>query len=155
MICILPCVIELIPSIYSYIFSKYFLDEPYYTQGMKIELSFTSGQDGGVGRHTMPPHTIKRRTTINLKTKDNQNWQKIKLYGRPTTKELKKKHSSIHRRGGDGQPGIEDSWQGGGWWTQWSCRLQTGWSHIHVQVTWEEQLGRKTDHSTQGSSAGK
>ena len=42
----------------------------------------------------MPPHTTKRRTTTNLKTKTNQNWQKIKLYGSPTTKELKKKHSS-------------------------------------------------------------
>ena len=53
----------------------------------------TSGQDGGVGRHTVPPHTIKR-TTTNLKTRNNQNSQKIELYGSPTTKELKKKHSS-------------------------------------------------------------
>ena len=30
----------------------------------------------------------------NLKTKNNQNWQKIEPYGSPTTKELKKKHSS-------------------------------------------------------------
>ena len=40
----------------------------------------------------MPPHTSKKRTT-NLKTKNNQNCQKIELYGSPTTKELKKKHS--------------------------------------------------------------
>ena len=40
----------------------------------------------------MPPHTTERRTT-NLKTKNKQNCQKIKLYGSPTTKELKKKHS--------------------------------------------------------------
>ena len=33
----------------------------------------TSGQDGGVGRHTEPPHTTKRRTITNLKTKNNQN----------------------------------------------------------------------------------
>ena len=39
----------------------------------------------------MPPHTTKR--TTNLKTKNNQNCQKIELYGSPTTKELKKKHS--------------------------------------------------------------
>ena len=43
-------------------------------------------------RHSLP-HTTKRRTT-NLKTKINQNCQKIELYGSPTTKELKKKHSS-------------------------------------------------------------
>ena len=54
----------------------------------------TSGQDGGVGRHAVPPRTTKRRTTTNLKTKSNQNWQEIKLYGSPTTKEIKKKHSS-------------------------------------------------------------
>ena len=42
----------------------------------------------------MPSRTTKRRTITNLKTKHNQNWQKIELYGSPTTKELKKKHSS-------------------------------------------------------------
>ena len=42
----------------------------------------------------MLPRTTERRTTTNLKTKNNQNCQKIKLYGSPTTKELKKKHSS-------------------------------------------------------------
>ena len=29
----------------------------------------TSGQDGGIGRHTVSPRTTKRRTTTNLKTK--------------------------------------------------------------------------------------
>ena len=53
-----------------------------------------SGQDGGIGRHTVPPRTTKRRTTTNLKTKTNQNFQKTKLYGSQTTKELKKEHSS-------------------------------------------------------------
>ena len=38
--------------------------------------------------------TTKRRTTTNLKTKNNQNCQKVELYGSPTLKELKKKHSS-------------------------------------------------------------
>ena len=42
----------------------------------------------------MLPRTTKRKTTTNLKTKNNQNYQKIKLYGSLTTKELKKKHSS-------------------------------------------------------------
>ena len=40
----------------------------------------------------MPPHTTKR-TTTNLKTKNNQNCQKIKLRRSLTTKEVKKKHS--------------------------------------------------------------
>ena len=59
-----------------------------------IKIIYTSGQDGDVGRYTVPPRTTKRRTTTNLKTKNNKNFQKIKLYGSPTTKELKKKHSS-------------------------------------------------------------
>ena len=52
----------------------------------------TSSQDGGIGRHTVPPSTTKRRTTTNLKTKINHNWQEIELYRSPTTKELKEKH---------------------------------------------------------------
>ena len=32
----------------------------------------TSGQDGGVGGHTVPPHTTKRRAT-NLKIRNHQN----------------------------------------------------------------------------------
>ena len=59
----------------------------------------TSGQYGDISRYTLPPHTTKRRTTTNLKTKNNQNCQKIELYGSLTTKELKKKHSSRLVRG--------------------------------------------------------
>ena len=57
----------------------------------------TSSQDGGVGRYIFPPHSSKRRTTTNLKTKINQDCQKIEPYRSPTTKELKKKHSSTDR----------------------------------------------------------
>ena len=53
-----------------------------------------SGQDGGVGRYASLPRTTKRWVTANLKTKNNLNCQKIKLYGSLTTKELKKKHLS-------------------------------------------------------------
>ena len=42
----------------------------------------------------MLPDTTKKRLTTKLKTKNNQNCQKIKLYGSLTTKKLKKKHSS-------------------------------------------------------------
>ena len=55
-------------------------------------LKRTSSQDGGIGRNTVPLCTMKR--TTNLKTKNNQNYQKIELYGSPKTNELKKKHSS-------------------------------------------------------------
>ena len=53
----------------------------------------TSGQDGGVGRHASFPHAT-RELQLNLKTNNTQNCQKIELYGSPTTKYLKKPHSS-------------------------------------------------------------
>ena len=53
----------------------------------------TSDQGGGIGRHTVPPPTTRRSTKTNLKTKNNQNWQKIELYRSLTSKQLKKKHS--------------------------------------------------------------
>ena len=94
----------------------------------------------------MPPCTTKRRTTTNLKTKkNNQNYKKIELYGSPTTKELKTKHSS--RRVGrveTGSQGKEDAQEGGSWW-----------SHVCVRINWEEQLGSETDHATQVSNVGK
>ena len=45
--------------------------------GFNKEQHGTSHQDGGVGRHIVPPHKTKRRTTTNLKIKNNQNCQKI------------------------------------------------------------------------------
>ena len=108
----------------------------------------TSGQDGGVGGYIVPPRTTKRRTTTNLKTKINQNFQKIKLSGSPTTEELKKKHSSgLVGRAEMGSRDREDSQQGRGW--------QTRWSDIRVQISQEKELGSETDHATQGSSEGK
>ena len=73
----------------------------------------TSTLDGGVGRYTLPPYTTKRKTTTNIKTKHNQSCQKIELYGSPTTKELKKKHSPRPVGGADtGCCGREDLQQG-------------------------------------------
>ena len=74
---------------------------------------WTSGLGGSVGRYTVPPHRTKRRTT-NLKTKNNQNCQKIELYESLTTKELKKKHSSRPIGGAEmGSRGGEEALQGG------------------------------------------
>ena len=54
-----------------------------------------------------------KKETTNLKTKNNQNCQKIGLYGNLSTKELKKKHSlrlagRVKVNSGD----REDMWQG-------------------------------------------
>ena len=64
------------------------------------------------------------KRTTNLKTKNNQNCQKIKLYGSLTTKELKKKHPDRQegRRQAVGQRGlvVSGSWQSGG--PTFTCR---------------------------------
>ena len=105
----------------------------------------TSSQDGGMGRYALFPHTTKRRTTTSLKTKNNRNWQKIKLFGSPTTKRLKKKHSSIVVGEVEtSSQGREKAWCGEGPGRQ-SSSWQTGWSHICMQINWEEQLGREKD----------
>ena len=79
----------------------------------------TSGQDGGIDRYTLPSFTTKRKITTNLKTSNNQNCQKIKLYGGLTTKELKKKHSFSPVGGAEKTCGEavagEPRRRGGGW----------------------------------------
>ena len=111
-----------------------------------------NSQDGGVGRYTVPPRTTKIRTT-NLKTKTNQNCQKIKLYRSPTTKELKKTHSS--RQVGRMEMGSRVERQGPGWQTRHDSGWQSVWPHICLWINQEAQLGSETDHTTQGSSTGK
>ena len=56
-----------------------------------------SGQDGGMGRNPLLPHTTKRKITTNLKSINNQKCQKIILHGTLTTKELKKESTSPNR----------------------------------------------------------
>ena len=64
------------------------------------------------------PLTQPKEKTTNFKTKNNQNCQKIELCGSPTTKELKKKHSSRLGEGIEtGSGGREDTRQGSDWQT--------------------------------------
>ena len=107
-----------------------------------------SGQVGGIDRYTLLPHTTKRRTTTSLKTKNNQNCQKIELYGSLTTRNLKKCSSRLiggTETGSQGGDGLGR--RGCGWWMG-----QTR-SHTRVWINWEKQLGSETDHTTQGSKA--
>ena len=99
----------------------------------------TSGQDGGIGRYTVPPHTTKRMTTTNLKTKNNQNCQKIELYGSPTNKELKR--HSFRQVGGaqTGKWGGEVAWQGHNKRTGAGKVAVGAVPHLH-----EDKLGGKT-----------
>ena len=63
----------------------------------------------GISRYTLPPHTTKRRITTNLKTKNHQNCQKIKLHVSPTAKKLKKTFIQSGRRGRDRKLGQRGS----------------------------------------------
>lgn len=56
------------------------------------EESWTSGLEGGVGKHASPPCATTETIKLFLKTSNNQNHQKIELYRSPTTKDLKKAH---------------------------------------------------------------
>ena len=68
-----------------------------------------------------------------FKNKTNQNYQKIELYGSPTTKELKKKLS--HRLPGGAESGIwggEESRQGSGWRTGAGRQWLVDWAVPHL-----------------------
>ena len=93
-----------------------------------------SGQDGGIGRHTVPPCTTKR-TTANLKTKNNRTALNQTVW--KSDNQGVKEETFIQtfiKRGGDGQLGRGTGSkvagvgprQGGGWWS--------GWSQIHMQI---------------------
>ena len=107
----------------------------------------TSGQYGDISRYTLPPHTTKRRTTTNLNNKNNQNCQKIKLYGSENQGVKEETFIQTIRRGRNRQPG-----QRGLTARQW---VANQWPHIRMQINWAEQLGSETDHTTQDSSSGK
>ena len=81
----------------------------------------TSGQNGGTGCYTFPPHTSKGRIT-NLKTKNKQNCQKTELYGSPATKALKGKHSS--RQVGWAETGSQGGEDSAMWWLEDWVRWQ-------------------------------
>ena len=67
----------------------------------------------------------KKKLQLDLKTNDTQNHQKIELYGSPTTKDLKKPHSS-RQVGGEEKRGWVER-RGGTVWcrevvgAEWAC----------------------------------
>ena len=90
------------------------------------------------------------------KPKNNQNWQKIKLYGSPTTKDLKKKHSSRVEGGAETGSRAERTWgkavledpggQGCGWRARrWMADLArqriANWAVPHSSA---DKLGGRT-----------
>ena len=69
----------------------------------------------------------------NIKTKNNHNYQKIKLYGSPKTKELKKKHPC--RQVGGAQIGTEWRELMARWWLEhWARQWLVEWAVPHLCV---------------------
>ena len=47
----------------------------------------TSGQDGGIGEHSLPPHTTTSKLQLGYKTSFTQNCQNTEVCGNLTTKD--------------------------------------------------------------------
>ena len=73
----------------------------------------------------MPLCTTKRRTTINLKMRNNQNCQKIKLYGNQGVQE--ETFIQTGRMGRDGQPG-QSGHTARGWLEDWAVSHLCGYT---------------------------
>ena len=107
----------------------------------------------------------QKKDNNNLKTKNDQNCQKIELYGGPTTKEIKKKHSSRLVGGAEMGSWVDRTCGkaavgGLGWARQWlvdPARWQiVEWGRHSCSWPARQQLvDRVTDRATQSSSMGK
>ena len=98
-----------------------------YKKSKSIGITFTSSQDGGIGRHTVPPRTTKRGTTTDLKNKNQPELPENQTVWKSDNQGVKEEtFIQIGRRGRDGQLGRKDSWQGGSWQTQGGGRLWNG-----------------------------
>ena len=106
----------------------------------------------------MPPHTTKRRTkkkNNQPELTENQTVWKSDNQGVKEETFIQTSRSSgdrqLGQRGLTARQCLEDKAR---WlledWGRWSRQ-----SHIFMQINWEEQLGSKTDHTTQSSSAEK
>ena len=100
-------------------------------------------------------HFLTHPKKDNNQTENNQTSQKNQTVLKSDNQRVKEEtYIQIGMRGGDRNAG----------WRRCAARLRTGWTrwqleegifHIHMQIDQEKQLGIKTDHATQGFSAGK
>ena len=73
----------------------------------------TSGQDGDVGRHAVPPRTTKRRTTTSLKTEKQPELPENRTVWKSDNQRVKEKtFIQTYRKGTDGQHWGENFQQG-------------------------------------------
>ena len=94
----------------------------------------TFGQDGGIGRYTVPPCTTKRRTTTNLKSKKQPELPENRTVWKFDNQGVKEEtFIQTSRRGGDKQPGQR------GHLARWQLE---DWVVPHLCAnSWEEPLG--------------
>ena len=83
----------------------------------------SSGQEGGIGRHTVPPRKPKGQQQFKNKkqpelTENRTVWKSDKQGDKEETFIQTRRRGGDRQWGRDRQPGRENSWQGEGWWTQ-------------------------------------
>ena len=84
-------------------------------------------------------HMATIRITVNLKTNNSQNCQKMGLYGSPTTRDLKKPYSSRWVGGVEGQRDMV--WHRGGVVSVAEAEWAVPYSFV-VDRNWEGYLGK-------------
>ena len=95
----------------------------------------------------------QKKDNNKFKNKNNQNCQKIKLYGSPTTKELKKKHSPRPVGGTDAGSWVERTYGkvvAGGLGDAAAGRADS--PTFAAWIDGEEKLRSKMDRATQSPS---
>ena len=90
-------------------------------------------------------HNLKKNKN-KFKKKKQPELTKNQTVWKSNNQGAKETFTQTGRRGGDGQPGGEDSQQGGG--------SQTGQSHVCMRINQEGQLGSETDHASHGLQDG-
>ena len=108
---------------YTYNLSKSQVNKSYYFNFNIYYLTIqTSGQDGGIGRHLAQPKEGQQQ----FKNKKQPELTENRTVWKSANRDKEETFIQSSRRGGDGQPGGEDSWQDGGWRTQRGSRLWSG-----------------------------
>ena len=98
--------------------SKRLSDLPKISEWLDVWV-WTFGQDGGVGRHTVSSHN-QNKDNNKFKNKKQPELTENQTIWKSDNQGVKEEtFIQTSRRGGDGQPGGEDTRQGSSWWTRW------------------------------------
>ena len=113
----------------------------------------TSSQDGGISKHSLPPHRTTAKMTAKLQNKYNPEPSEILAVWKPNNQQIKEvTFIQISRRGIDVEKGNRQShthkWQIkigrdtlGAWWMGWQTPNQCG-------LGWQKKLGFSGESSS-------